>query len=150
MSAVGGKIDRMEEYIMSDFFSSNSMLMLEKAAQFQWTKIGAISDNVVNGDTPNYKAKYVTFEEALRSSIQQAVSGQRAPGQSSLGAVRSAISASSPVVHTAELESARMDDNGVNIVEQQVELTRTAYQMQHIYRAINSDMSRLITAIRGQ
>lgn len=135
---------------MTDFFSSNSMLMLERAAQFQWTKIGAISDNVSNGDTPNYKAKYVTFEEALRSSIQQAAAGRSEVGRSALGAIRSAISASSPVVHTAELESARMDDNGVNIAEQQVELTRTAYQMQHIYRAISSDMSRVLMAIRGQ
>ena len=135
---------------MTDFFSSNSMLMLERAAQFQWTKIGAISDNVVNGDTPNYKAKYVTFEEALRSSVLQAASGRSTAGQSSRGAIRSAISASAPVVHTAELESARMDENGVNMAEQQVELTRTAYQMQNIYRAINSDMSRLLLAIRGQ
>lgn len=126
------------------------MLMLERAAQFQWTKLGAISDNVVNGDTPNYKAKYVTFEEALRSSVQQAALGRGAAGRSSLGAIRSAISASAPVVHTAGLESARMDDNGVNIAEQQVELTRTGYQMQHIYRAISSDMSRLLMAIRGQ
>lgn len=135
---------------MSDFFSPNSMLMLEQAARFQWTKIRAISDNVVNGDTPNYKAKYVTFEEALRSSIVQAARGQTLEGQSSRGAIRSAIAASAPVVHTADPESARMDDNGVNIAEQQVELTRTGYQMQHIYRAINSDMSRLLMAIRGQ
>ena len=136
---------------MIDFFSSNSMLMLERAAQFQWTKIGAISDNVVNVDTPNYKAKYVTFEEALRSSIQQAASGRAAPGQkSTVGAIRAAIAGSSPVVHTAELESARMDENGVNLAEQQLELTRTGYQIQHIYRAFSSDMSRLMTALRGQ
>ena len=135
---------------MTDFFASNSMIMLERAAQFQWTKIGAISDNVTNVDTPNYKAKYVTFEEALRSSIQQAAQGRSIAGQSTLGAIRTAISTSSPVVHTAELESARMDENGVNLAEQQVELTRTAYQMQHIYRAISSDMSRLLVAIRGQ
>lgn len=134
---------------MIDFFSSNSMLMLERAAQFQWTKIGVISDNVVNQDTPNYKTKYVTFEEALRSSIQNAASGRTGLGQSTMGAIRSAISASSPVVHTAELESARMDENGVNLAEQQVELTRTGYQMQHIYRAISSDMSRLLMALRG-
>ena len=135
---------------MSDFLSSNSMLMLDRAVQFQWTKLRVISDNVSNGDTPNYKVKYVTFEEALRSSIQQAAQGQSVAGQSSLGAIRSAISASAPVVHTAELESARMDDNGVKIAEQQLELTRTGYQMQHIYRAISRDMYRLLTAIRGQ
>lgn len=29
-----------------------------------------INDNIVNAETPNYKAKYVTFEEALDASIR--------------------------------------------------------------------------------
>lgn len=135
---------------MSDFFVSNSMLMLEQAARFQWTKLGVISDNVTNGDTPNYKMKYVTFEEALRSSLEQAAALDASGGKRSVGAMRSVLSSAAPVVHTADPESARMDDNGVSIAEQQVELTRTGYQMQHIYRAISSDMSRLLMAIRGQ
>ena len=57
---------------MSDFFTSNSMIMLERAANFQWVKQRAILDNISNAETPNYKVKYVTFEEALRASIQQA------------------------------------------------------------------------------
>lgn len=64
--------------------------------------------------------------------------------------MRSAISASSPVVHTADDETARMDGNGVNVAEQQIELVRSAYQMQHIYRAISSDINCLRMAIRGQ
>ena len=54
---------------MADFLSSNSMLMLERAMNFQWTKQRAITDNVVNAETPDYKTKYVTFEEALRKNI---------------------------------------------------------------------------------
>lgn len=130
---------------MSDFFTSNSMVMLERAAHFQWTKQRAILDNISNAETPNYKAKYVTFEEALRSSIQQAVR----PGMTGKD-VRAAIAASAPVVHTAVDESARMDENGVNVSEQSIELVRNAYQVQHVYRAIGSDMSRLLLAIRGQ
>lgn len=131
---------------MSDFFSSNSMLMLEKAAGFQWAKQRAILDNISNADTPEYKAKYVTFEEALRSSIRAAAQ----TGRVSTGAMRSAIAASAPVVHTAVDETFRMDDNGVNVAEQSIEMVRNAYQIQHVYRAISSDMSRLLTAIRGQ
>ena len=130
---------------MSDFFTSNSMIMLERSAQFQWTKQRAILDNISNAETPNYKAKYVTFEEALRSSIRQAA-GSGMPTAS----MRAAISASAPVVHTAVDESARMDENGVNVSEQSIELVRNAYQVQHVYRAISSDMSRLLVAIRGQ
>lgn len=130
---------------MSDFFTSNSMIMLERAAGFQWTKQRAILDNIANAETPNYKAKYVTFEEALRSSIRQA-----AQMPSSMGAMRSAISSSAPVVHTAVDETFRMDENGVDVSEQSLELVRNAYQVQHVYRAISSDMSRLLMAIRGQ
>lgn len=130
---------------MSDFFTSNSMIMLEKAAGFQWAKQRAILDNISNAETPNYKAKYVTFEEALRSSIRTAAR-QGATGAS----MRSALSSAAPVVHTAVNESARMDDNGVNVAEQSIEMVRNAYQIQHVYRAISSDMSRLLMAIRGQ
>ena len=130
---------------MSDFFTSNSMIMLERSAHFQWTKQRAILDNISNAETPNYKAKYVTFEEALRSSIRQAA-GNGMPAAS----MRAAISASAPVVHTAVADSARRDENGGNVSEQSIELVRNAYQVQHVYRAISSDMSRLLVAIRGQ
>ena len=58
---------------MSGFLFTNSMLMLERAMDFQWTKQNVINDNIVNAETPNYKAKYVTFEEALDSSIRSAL-----------------------------------------------------------------------------
>lgn len=130
---------------MSDFLTSNSMMMLERAMNFQWTKQRAISDNIVNAETPDYKTKYVTFEEALRKNIRAAA--QELAGGPTM---RSAVSTASPVVHTADDETARMDGNGVNVAEQQIELVRSAYQVQHLYRAFNSDMSRLLTAIRGQ
>ena len=130
---------------MADFLVSNSMLMLEKAMNFQWTKQSVILNNVTNADTPDYKTQYVTFEEALRGSLRAA---QRGPQP--LASMRSAISTSSPAVHTADDETFRMDGNGVNVAEQQIELVRSAYQVQHLYRAFNSDMSRLLTAIRGQ
>ena len=57
---------------MSDFLTSNSMMMLERAMNFQWTKQRAIADNVVNAETPDYKTKYVTFEETLRKNIRTA------------------------------------------------------------------------------
>ena len=131
---------------MSGFLFTNSMLMLERAMDFQWTKQNVINDNIVNAETPNYKAKYVTFEEALDSSIRSAL--HRTDRR--MSTMRSAISRSQPVVHVAEDESMRMDDNGVNIVEQEMEATRNAYQMQYTMEAINSNLSLLRTLIRGQ
>lgn len=131
---------------MAGYLFTNSLLMLERAMDYQWTKFGAISDNIVNAETPNYKAKYVTFEEALASSIRASA---RHTGQKG-STVRSAILRAQPVVHVAEDESMRMDDNGVNVIEQETEATRTAYQMQYTIDAINSNLSLMRTMIRGQ
>ena len=62
--------------------------------------------------------------------------------------MREAIEESGVEIHEAD-ESTRMDDNGVNITEQFVELSRTAYQLQYVMDSINSDFSMLRTAIRG-
>ena len=134
---------------MSDFFTSNSMIMLERASNFNWVKQQAILDNISNAETPNYKAKYVTFEEALRSQIRQAARSSTAAGAPGV-TLRQTLRSALPVVHTAWDESARMDENGVNVSEQSLELIRNAYQVQHVYRAISGDMSRLLMAIRGQ
>ena len=133
---------------MSDFFTSNSMIMLERAANFNWVKQQAILDNIANAETPNYKVKYVTFEEALRAQIRNAVRGTDTEAKT--GSMRAVLTAARPSVHVADDESARMDKNGVNVSEQSMELVRNAYQVQHVYRAISSDMSRLMLAIRGQ
>lgn len=131
---------------MPDFFSSNSMIMLQQAMNFQWTKQRAISDNIVNAETPNYKVKYVTFEEALRKNIQAAAQDRNAAPN----AMRQTLSAAAPRIHVADDEVARMDNNGVNVAEQHIELLRSAYQIQHLYRAFSSDMGRMLSAIRGQ
>ena len=131
---------------MPGYLFSNSLLMLERAMDYQWTKFSVISDNIVNAETPNYKPKYVTFEEALSASIRSSVRNTDRKGAS----VRSAILRSQPIVHVAEEESMRMDDNGVNVGEQLVEATRNTYQIQYVMDSMNSDLTRLRAAIRGQ
>lgn len=132
---------------MSNLLYTNSQLLLERAMNFQWTKQVTINDNIVNAETPNYKAKYVTFEEALDASIRSAL---HSTDKRKISKVRSAIDRSQPVVHVAQAESMRMDDNGVNIVEQETEATRNAYQMEYTIDALNRNLSLLRTLIRGQ
>lgn len=121
--------------------TSNSMLMMERSLNFLWTKQVAILDNLGNVETPNYKAKYVTFEEALRSRLQSA---------SSVKDMRQVIDTAAPTVHVAENESARMDENGVDATEQTIEMARNAIQMQTVMNAISGDYTLLRTVIRGQ
>ena len=123
---------------------SNSALMLQRSMNFLWTKQSCILDNIANAETPNYKTKYATFEESLDNAIRQAA-GEK---QGKNAAFREAIEDSPLEVHQAQ-ESTRMDDNGVNITEQAVELARNGYQLQYVMDSISSDFSILRTAIRG-
>lgn len=127
-----------------ELLSSNSLLMLQRSREFLWTKQTAILDNISNVETPGYKTKYVTFEESLREALRSAADDQR-PAAS----MREKLAQARATVHEAR-ESARLDENGVNITEQAVELARNGYQLQYVYNAISTDIAVLRSAIRGQ
>lgn len=127
-----------------DFLSSNSSLMLEKSLGYLWAKQSAIADNVSNAETPGYREKIVTFEESLKSKLLQASRGA-APVKS----MREVLEGSSFRV-TEQAVQTRMDDNGVNVTEQMVEVMRNSYQLQYVYNSINSNLNILRMAVRGQ
>ena len=126
-----------------DVLTSNTMLMLQRSMEFLWSKQSCILDNIANVETPGYQTKYATFEESLRQAIQSASSGS-----SPTAAVRQAIEEAPIEIHQAE-ESTRLDDNGVNVTEQMVELVREGYQMQYVMQAMSRDFSLLRAAING-
>ena len=127
-----------------DFLSSNSSLMLEKSLGYLWAKQSAIADNVANAETPGYREKIVTFEESLKSKLLQASRGA-APVKS----MREVLEGSSFRV-TEQAVQTRMDDNGVNVTAQMSEAIRNAYQMRYVMSSINSGLTTLRTATRGQ
>ena len=127
-----------------DFLSTNSFLLMEKSLGFLWTKQAAILDNIANAETPNYKAKVVTFEETIRSKLETARSGIK-PRQS----VRQVLNESEFAV-TEHLDATRMDENGVNVTAQAAEAIRNAYQMRYVMSSLNTDLAILNAAIRGQ
>ena len=79
----------------------------------------------------------------MRQAIQSAADDSKPTAS-----MRQAIAGTAVTHHQAE-ESTRMDDNGVNITEQMVELVREGYQMQYVMNAISSDFSLLRSAING-
>lgn len=124
--------------------TSNSFLMMEKTMGFLWQRQSTILNNIANAETPNYKAKDVTFEEVFRRQLTGAAGTTRPRA-----AVRGALDSSFAVTRDAN-ESTRMDGNGVNATEESLELARTGYQMQYMIQSINTDLGALRTAIRGQ
>ena len=118
--------------------------MLEKSLGFLWTKQAAIADNITNAETPGYKEKVVTFEESLKGKLQRASAGRTPVKQ-----MRQVIQATPFAVEEQTVQT-RMDDNGVNVTAQSAEAIRNAYQMRYVMSAINSDLSILRSAVRGQ
>ena len=129
------------------FLTSNTMLMTERAMDYLWKKQSVIAENVVHAETPGYKAKYVTFEQELRQKLERARADE---DQNVVGrkAMREGILNSDIVTHEAN-ETARLDGNGVNVTEQNIELSRAYIQYQLTTRAFADEMSRLRAAIRG-
>lgn len=125
--------------------TSNSLRMMERSMEFLWVKQAAHLDNIANAETPNYRAKTVTFEETFDRQLRAASANRyyQMPG-----AMRRAIENAQWEVRD-DGEITRMDDNGVNINEQAVEALRTAYQQQYIMQSISSDLTTLGKAING-
>lgn len=123
--------------------TGTSNLMLERSMDFLWTKQTAILDNIANAETPNYKTKYVTFEESFEQKLREAQASAN-PAK----AVRLVMEEAEWEVREAN-ESVRMDENGVNTTEQMVELVRNAFQLQHVYRAVSGNISIMRAAING-
>ena len=119
----------------------NTITLAQKAMDMLWVKQEAISDNLANVDTPGYKRKQVSFEEAFRKKLQTA----GGTGTS----MRNAISSADYTV-TSRDDSARVDENNVNADVENTEMTRTWLHYYYLTYSANADVKRLQTAIKGQ
>ena len=126
-----------------NFILGNTVSMAEKSLDYLWQKQQVTMTNIANVDTPGYKAKSLTFEAEFRKKLEAA----SRTGNSSQ--MREAINSVQTTVQSAASESARLDENNVNMDTENVELTRTTLQYQYELNAINSDFSRYRTVIKG-
>ncbi len=126
-----------------NYMFGNSISMSQKSLEFLWAKQVVISQNLTNVDTPGYKSKYVTFEEAYQKRLKLA-RASATPAQT-----RSIIENSYYTVNEKD-SSARLDENNVNADAEEVEMARAQLQYQYVLNAINSDFSRLRSVIKGQ
>lgn len=120
----------------------NNISMAEKTLDYLWSKQQITMNNIANVDTPGYKAQYVTFEDEFRKHL---LAGREGTSKD----IGSIIENSRHFIRDTNDESARMDGNNVNMDAENVELARTTLQYQYELNALNSDISRLRTIIKG-
>lgn len=126
---------------MNSIFGNN-ISMAEKTLDYLWSKQRITMNNIANGDTPGYKAQYVTFEDEFRRRL---MAGREGTSRD----ISDIIRGSRYFVKNTHDESARMDGNNVNTDVENVELARTTLQYQYEINAFNSEISRLRTIIKG-
>ena len=108
-----------------------------KAVSALWERSNAISDNIANADTPNYKAKSVSFETELSQAL------------SDNNLTTDEVADVSPTVEVSEGDVSLSDDNGVDMETQMVELMRNQLQYNYLTRGISDQLSMLKTAASG-
>ena len=100
----------------------NTISMAHKALDCLWIKQEVTSANIANVDTPNYKKKNVTVEEELGRRLRAA------SGTGSNKAIRQAIEETDYQIYSRD-DSARVDENNVNMDVEQTTLARTTLQV---------------------
>lgn len=117
--------------------------VLDKAADGSWLRNEAISNNLANSTTPNYKRQDVAFEDALRASVLGASEGtlDKKIHNVDLKTIR-------PTVFTDSAESSyRLDGNNVDVDTENVYLAKNQIYYQGIMAGINSEFANIKTAI---
>lgn len=122
--------------------TTNNMHMLESSMEYLWTKQAVLADNTANAETPNYKPKYVSFEDTFQAQIQLAASS--GANRSEMEQVVNSANSRSLIAVNEVMTS---DQNGVDVQEQQLEAVRTTFQMQYVMNAISSDFALIRAAL---
>lgn len=122
----------------------NEVSLSEKALDYLWERQNITANNIANVDTPNYKAQYLTFENALADHIDSARQTS-SPKKN----IANAIDASRAQVHETTDESSRLDGNNVDMDQEQVQLVKTTYTYQMMVNSINSSLKRLDSAAKS-
>ena len=131
-----------------DWLDTNSLKLTKRSLDNLWMSQRYSMENIANIDTPNYKAKWVSFENQLGARLK---AGKNATSRAKVVAdVDDAIKNTKSLVLRDYSETAREDNNNVDLDSEFVEIARTQLHYQYSIRHISQEFQRLRTAIIGQ
>ena len=117
--------------------------VLDKAADAAWLRNEAISNNIANVDTPNYKRQDVTFEDELIRNLNKV---EYRTMDAKVYNMR--LSRIEPRVYTdAASVSYRLDGNNVDIDTENVYLAKNQLTYNGLIQCISSEFGNLRVAM---
>lgn len=115
-------------------FDTNAFRVLEQGMSVLWQKTQILSMNITNADTPNYNCKYLDFAGILREKLR------------SNGTVDTEINLVQRL-YIDRVTDDQPDGNNVDHDVQQAELARTQIQYDALISSMDSNFSRVRTAM---
>ncbi|MCR5233370.1 MAG: flagellar basal body rod protein FlgB [Lachnospiraceae bacterium] len=126
----------------------NYINVLDKAADASWLRNDAISHNIANVDTPNYKRQDVSFETELRHAL-------RSSKYVSLDDKVDALNSDGRLSHIEGRTyrdhsgfSYRLDGNNVDIDTENVELASNQIKYNGLIQSIDQEFKNLKSVIK--
>ncbi|WP_338452043.1 flagellar basal body rod protein FlgB [Niallia oryzisoli] len=124
---------------------SGTISTLENALNYSATKQKVISQNIANVDTPNYKAKDVSFKAALDQAVGQSISTNRTDNRHFVF-TKPSYSLS---IMNKNLVSYNENGNSVDIDQEMADLAKNQIYFNALTERINGKFSTLQNVIRG-
>ena len=122
----------------------NYINVLDKAADASWLRNEAISNNISNATTPNYKRQDVAFESVLESALKK----NRYVSMDAKVAAIQGKSLSPRVISDYAGYSYRLDKNNVDIETENVKLAENQLKYQGLITSINQEFTNLQTVMK--
>ncbi|MFC3882579.1 flagellar basal body rod protein FlgB [Bacillus songklensis] len=124
---------------------SNTFQTLEQGLDYSALKQKTISQNIANVDTPNYKAKDVSFKNAFQQAVQSSMRANRTDPRH----YEFTSSSSSNSVIIRKNNSYQHNGNGVDIDHEMSELAENQIYYQALADRLNGKFNSLKTVIGG-
>jgi flagellar basal-body rod protein FlgB len=121
--------------------------LLKSAMDASWLKTKAISNNIANANTPNYKRETVEFDSVLKSYIGQGSSGismkKTNTNHIDIGGFSEA-----PSISVDGSSEVRKDGNSVDIDTEMAADAENTIQYNYLSKQISDEFRRIRLAIR--
>lgn len=124
--------------------SFNKINLFNKALNASWMKNQAISNNIANVNTPNYKRETVEFEDLLQSAMGNSLMPMARTNEKHMP---TAVTVE-PKIIKEKNTSFRKDGNNVNIDTEMGELAENQIRYEALTNQLNSSLQRLRIAIK--
>lgn len=118
---------------------------LEYGLKYATLKNKTIAQNIANVDTPNYKAKDVSFKKMLTEKQQESIEAYK----TDLRHYDFTIKKSTPGVYSYENYRYRHNGNGVDMDAQQADLAKNTIYYNALIDRINGKLNTLNTVVKG-